>query len=101
MSPGRGGPASGPVRCRPSSGNLPATSPARLGSFAVIWIVPFVREQIQGTGQRHYADTIQGQLHRLGWVGKRTRYVLDPKLEKTTADSPKDPAFAAAQRALG
>jgi len=72
-----------------------------LGSFAVIWIVPFVREQIQGTGQRHYADTIQGQLHRLGWVGKRTRYVLDPKLEKTTADSPKDPAFAAAQRALG
>jgi transposase len=53
---------------------LMATSPDRLGYCAVNWTVPRLWEQLEpSTGQR---------LDRMGYVWKRSRYVLDPDPER-------------------
>ena len=65
-------------------------SPDELGYFAVNWTVPLLQEHLgHCTGQRLSDDTVRRELERLGYVWKRTRFVLppDPELEKKTADS--------------
>jgi transposase len=82
-------------------------SPDQLGYFAVNWSVPLLQEQLgHDTGQRLADDTIRRELDRLGYVWKRSRYVLepDPEREKKTAASPTgpgNPGSVAAQRLLG
>src|SRR5215207_7794404 len=69
--------------------SLLRTSPDRLGYFAVNWTVPLLRQELEhGRGGRCLAeDTIRRELHWLGYVWKRGRYVLapDPEGEKKTA----------------
>jgi transposase len=60
-------------------------SPTQWGFPAVNWTVPLVRQQLATwDGQWLSGDTIRRQLHDLGYVWKRTRYVLpdDPDKEK-------------------
>lgn len=74
--------------------NLLGQMPDQLGFFAVNWTIPLLQEQIlQRTGQRLADDTIRRELGRLGYVWKRSRYVLDPdpEREKKTPHSPRDP----------
>ena len=76
--------------------NLLATSPERLGYFAVNWTVPLLSEQIaRQTGTRLSEETIRRQLQRQGYVWKRFRYVLapDPDTEKKTLSAPVCAAF--------
>jgi transposase len=66
---------------------LLATSPDRLGYFALNWTVPLLREQIEHTtGCRLCQNTIRNALHREGYAWKRPRYQLqpDPDREKKT-----------------
>lgn len=82
-------------------------SPDERGYFAVNWSVPLLQEELEHcTGQWLSDDTIRRELDRLGYVWKRSRYVLDPdsEREKKTADSspgPKNQGVVAAQRLLG
>jgi transposase len=83
---------------------LLGSSPDQWGYFANDWTVPLLQEQLlRCTGQAFAEDTVRRELHRLGYVWKRGRYLLapDPELEKKTADSQKSPAFAAPERAAG
>ncbi len=67
-----------------------AVPPDQLGYLAVNWTVPLLQEQLeQACSTRFSDDTIRRALHRLGYVWKRYRYVLDPDphLEKKTPDS--------------
>jgi transposase len=84
--------------------SLLASAPERCGYFAVDWTVPLLQEQLaRHTGQRFAEDTVRRELHRLGYVWKRSRYVLapDPELEKKTADPPHRPPSAAPERPPG
>jgi transposase len=66
---------------RPGQWGLPGTS----------WTVPLLRQQLASwDGRWLSADTLRRHLHRLGYVWKRTRYVLppDPELEKKNNHSP-------------
>jgi transposase len=68
------------------------------GYYAVNWTIPLLREELrQATGFRFSDDTIRRELHRLGYVWKRPRYVLDPdpELEKKTAHLPTNSGLAA------
>ncbi len=79
-------------------------SPDQLGYFAVNWTVPLFQDALaQYTGQRPSEDTVRRELDRLGYVWKRSRYVLDPdpEREKKTADSQENPQLAATQRGVG
>jgi transposase len=79
-------------------------TPDQLGYFAVNWTVPLFQDALaEHTGQRPSDDTIRRELDRLGYVWKRSRYVLDPdsEREKKTLDSPENPQPAAAQRRVG
>ena len=72
--------------------------PERFGYQAVDWTVALLREHLAfWAGERPAAISIRRQLHDLGYVWKRPRYVLDPdpEREKKTADSPGNPAVAA------
>jgi transposase len=83
---------------------LLAGSPTDRGYYAVNWTVPLLQEELRhGTGNYFSDDTIRRELRRLGYVWKRPRYLLDPdpELEKKTVDSPANPGFATAQRAVG
>jgi transposase len=83
---------------------LLASSPDRWGYLALNWTVPLLQEQLyQGAGIWFSDDTIRRELHRLRYVWKRPRYVLepDPEREKKTPDPPQNPAFAAARRGPG
>ncbi len=78
------------------------STPERCGYFANDWTVPLLREQLlHCTGQDFADDTLRRELHRLGYVWKRGRYLLDPDpdLGKKTADSPPRTPFAAPDRA--
>jgi transposase len=71
--------------------------PDQFGYQAVEWTVPLLREHLgRGTGQQPSASSIRRQLHELGYVWKRPRYILDPdpQREKKTANSPRNPAVA-------
>jgi transposase len=66
-------------------------SPQHLGSPAANWTVPLLREYLRrSTGADVSEPTVRRQLHRLGYVWKRPRYVLDPdpEREKKTPDRP-------------
>jgi transposase len=79
-------------------------SPQNLGHPDADWTVPLLRRELgSGDGPRPSDDTVRRGLHRLGYVWKRPRYVLepDPEREKKTADSPADPRPAAAERRPG
>jgi transposase len=82
-------------------------TPDQRGYFAVNWTVPLLQEEIEHcTRQRLSDDTLRRELDRLGWVWKRSRYVLDPdpEREKKTVDSavgPKNPRVVAAERLSG
>jgi transposase len=82
-------------------------TPDERGYFAVNWTVSLLQEEIEHcTKERLADDTIRRELDRLGYVWKRSRYVLDPdaEREKKTADSLVDspiPGPVAAQRLPG
>jgi transposase len=84
-----------------------AQTPDQRGYCAGNWTVPRLQEgRAQGTGQSLSGDTRRRELHRLGYVGKRGRYVLDPdppRGKKTAAPpaSPGNQGRAAAQRLPG
>lgn len=83
---------------------LLGSSPDQWGYFANDWTVPLLQEQVlRGTGQAFAEDTVRRELHRLGYVWKRGRYLLapDPELEKKTPDSPQSPGSPAAERLAG
>jgi transposase len=66
-------------------------SPTAWGYPAVNWTVPLLRQQLATWDGRWLSqDTIRRRLHALGYVWKRTRYVLppDPEKEKKTRHSP-------------
>jgi transposase len=76
-------------------------SPQDLGYWATEWTVPLLQDHLAShTGRRPSDDTLRRELHRQGFVWKRSRYVLDPDPElggKNAADSPAYPTFAAPQ----
>ena len=74
--------------------------PDQLGYLAVNWTVPLLQGHLKRESGSHFSDdTIRRALHRLGYVWKRYRYVLepDPELEKKTAHSRPNPRLAATQ----
>jgi transposase len=74
--------------------SLFAQAPDQLGYFAVNWTVPLLQEHLQHqTGHWLAEDTIRRELDRLGYVWKRSRYILDPdpQREKKTAPASGDP----------
>jgi transposase len=57
--------------------------PDRVGYPAVNWTIPLLQEHLDhGCDQRPGANTIRRELHRLGYVWERPRYVLDPDPER-------------------
>ena len=78
--------------------------PDRLGYPAVNWTTPLLRENLgRCCDRRPGANTIRRELHRLGYVWKRSRYVLDPdpEREKKTPDSPARAGPGGAARPAG
>lgn len=78
--------------------------PDELGYAAVNWTVPLLREHLFGcTGRWLSDDTIRRELDRLGYVGKRFRYLPppDPEREKKTRHPAAAAGLAAAQRQAG
>src|SRR5207248_410655 len=68
------------------------------------WTVPLLREVFEiCTDQRLSDDTLRRTLHRLNYVWKRPRYILepDPEREKKTANSRANPGSARPQRCAG
>lgn len=64
----------------PQDWNYPATD----------WTAPLLADALERLGGRRFSrNTIHWGVHRLGYVWKRPRYVLepDPELEKKTSDS--------------
>jgi transposase len=79
-------------------------TPDRLGYAAVDWTAALLQEHLEHcTGQRLSETTIRRELHRLGYVWKRSRYVLDPdpELEKKTPNPPSNPGLAPPKRSAG
>jgi transposase len=79
-------------------------APDALGYPAVNWTAPLLREHLgQSTGTTPSDETIRRELQRLGYVWKRSRYVLepDPEREKKTADPPRDRPPAGPERRPG
>src|SRR4051794_29341469 len=78
---------------------LLGSSPQDLGYQGTVWTVPQLQEQREGeTGQRPSDDPGRRPLHRLDYVWKRPRHVLDPDPElrgKKEAHPPTDQAVAA------
>jgi transposase len=73
--------------------------PEHFGYRAIAWTVPLLQEHLARCGGgRPSGTSIRRQLHALGYVWKRPRYVLqpDPERDKKTADSPRDPGTSAA-----
>jgi transposase len=79
-------------------------TPDRVGYFAVNWTVPLFQDALaEYTGRRPSEDTIRRELDRLGYVWKRSRYVLDPdpQREKKTSDPLENPQPASPQCCVG
>jgi transposase len=82
------------LRCRPDD----------LGYLGWNWTVPLLRDYLDDeTGCWLSEDTVRRQLQRLGYVWKRSRYVLppDPEREKKTRPPPPSGAVAAAECGAG
>jgi transposase len=74
------------------------------GYFANAWTVPLLQEELRHCrGPMVSEDTIRRGLTQLGYVWKRSRYVLlpDPDKEKKTPNSPENQPFAAPERVAG
>jgi transposase len=57
--------------------------PEEFGYQAVEWTVPLLREHLERWCQEGLSDTtVRRQMHDLGYVWKRPRYVLDPDAER-------------------
>src|SRR3954469_8270864 len=83
---------------------LLAVSPQDLGYPHTSWTVPLLREILETATERRVSeDTLRRALHRLDYLWKRPRYVLDPDLgrEKKTPHPPANPGPAATQRRIG
>jgi len=74
------------------------TSPDQCGYYATNWTVPLLQEELSHAGLDVADDTVRRELAQLGFVWKRSRYVLlpDPEEEKKTANSPGNPRVATA-----
>lgn len=75
-------------------------SPTDFGYFDVNWNVPLLQECLElSCGRRFSKNTLRRQLRRLGYVWKRTRYMLapDPEREKKTPHPQENQGFAAPQ----
>jgi transposase len=73
--------------------------PEQFGYQAVEWTVPLLREHLQRWCEQGLSETsVRRQMHDLGYVWKRPRYVLDPdpQREKKTAHPPENRRAAAA-----
>jgi transposase len=73
-------------------------APQEFGYPDTDWTTPLLRRELErGTGVLPSDDTVRRVLHRLGYVWKRPRYVLDPDPErdKKTPHPAADPAVAA------
>ena len=84
--------------------DLLAVSPDQLGYLAVNWTVPLLQDHFKHERGIHFSDdTLRRALHRLGYVWKRYRYVLDPdpELEKKTPDTAPASHVATSQRGVG
>ncbi len=78
--------------------------PGAFGYAVPNWTVPLLQELLARDGGPQMSDdTIRRQLHDLGYVWKRYRYVLppDPEREKKTRPAPAAAGVAAAQRQAG
>ncbi len=83
---------------------LIVVAPDQLGYLAVNWTVPLLQGHLERDTHVHFSDdTIRRALHRLGYVWKRYRYVLDPDpdLEKKTPDWWPNPGLSATQCSFG
>jgi transposase len=83
---------------------LLGSAPDQWGYLANDWTAPLLQEQLlRCTGPAFAEDTVRRELHRLGYVWKRGRYLLapDPELEKKTADSQEGPGATAPERLAG
>jgi transposase len=80
-------------------------TPQDLGYFATEWTVPLLQDYLARCGGPYLSeDTLRRQLHRLDYIWKRPRYVLDadPELrEKKESYPPANQAVAAAKRRAG
>lgn len=79
-------------------------SPDRLGFPAVNWTTPLPQEHLgHGRNRRPGANTPRRELHRLGYVWKRSRYVLDPdpRRERKTRHPPAGAGPRVAARPAG
>jgi transposase len=73
--------------------------PEDFGYQAVEWTIPLQREHLGRWSEEGLSETsVRRQMHDLGYVWKRPRYVLDPdpEREKKTAPPPGNPVPAAA-----
>ena len=80
------------------------TRPNLYGYFANQWTVPLLQHHLwQSTGKRFSGPTVRRCLHRLGYVWKRARYVLEPdtEREKKTPNSVRSGKHARAWCAAG
>jgi transposase len=83
---------------------LLALSPQDLDYPNTSWTIPLLQEVFEiCTGQPLSDDTLRRALHRLNYVWKRPRYLLeaDPEREKKTPHSPANPSSARPQRRAG
>jgi transposase len=79
-------------------------NPDRLGYSAVEWTAALLQEHLEHcTGQRLSETTLRRELHRLGFVWKRSRSDLDPdpELEKKTPNPPSNPGLGPPKRSAG
>jgi transposase len=86
---------------RSALGDTLRRPPDRLGYPAVNWTIPLLQEHLERAADRRPGvGTIRRELHRLGYVWKRFRYVLDPdpEREKKTRHPPARPGSRAAAR---
>lgn len=75
-------------------------SPGRWGYQAGQWTVGLLQHHLEiHTRRKPSESSLRRQLHEMGYVWKRSRYVLepDPEREKKTADPPKTRGFARAE----
>lgn len=76
--------------------------PDKLGYPAVNWTVGLLQEHIEAClGLCPSEETVRRQLHRLGYVWKRPRYVLDPDPEREKKTRFAAPFQAVAERSCG
>jgi len=75
--------------------------PEDFGYQAVAWTVPLLREHLERWCAEGLSETsVRRQMHDLGYVWKRPRYVLDPDPERDKK-TPHPPANRPAAAALG